>query len=614
MSGALQALFYARDLAPTLVQLQALQIEPFVVDKVELPEERGGEVVRELAVPFLPDMDEVEVSEARLAFSALPRPLAIEGYQARAIASGTDAGVVVTLAKPGRLREVELAATLPQPVAGAPPLPPLRWVVRPADPAGGFGPPILAAPDFPPPGGNAMFPRVLSGLDARSLGGDRHVLTLPGLQGTSWLIQLARAEGGEVTKLAAQAIPLAVKKVVIDGLPTDLALVLESADGGSTPLWSQPGALLPESGRQEAAFTPLAQKSLAASLSARQAAGSAATLPLTITLSSTSGATVGIHSRVLAARYRAFPTGREAQTLRLEGERVALALAVPAGLGPAASTSKVSVRLLGRELNGGSPEPPARLPGGGLTVSGERQAALALPFLPPAPGAPVAPLAGIRLRLAAAVASEATLTLHADAGGAPGAGLGAALAPPLVRQLPAGFSGWLAFDPPEPLTLAAGLLWLVLRVTQGQLLWFALPAGEGLGEDPGEGRSARISHDRGRTWGAPEPVLAGEGLPLAQLFHASPQPLARPLVRIERDGAVLVPDWLPASLLPPAGAPPLALPAFSAPLPAPVLAALGAPATGSGRRTIRFDLFSRSALELKLEDIALTYDPWRGRV
>ncbi len=605
MSGALQALFYARELAPTRIQLQARQIEPFVVDRVELPEERGGEVVRELAVPFLPEMDEVEVEEARLAFSALPRRLEIEGYQARAIDAGTDAGVVVTLTRPGRLRQVELAATLPLPGPEVPPLPELRWVVRPADPAGGFGPPILAAPDFPPPGGNAMFPRVLSGLEARSLGGDRHLLGLPGLQGTSWLIQLARAAGSEVTKLAAQAIPLAVKKVVIDGLPTDLALVLESADGGSTPLWSQPGALLPESGQQEAAFTPLAQKSLAASLDARKAAGSAATLPLAITLSSASGATVGIHSRVLKARYKAFPAGREAQNLRLEGERVALTLAVPAGSSPAASTSKVSVRLLGRELNGGSPEPPVRLPGGGLTISGERQAALALPFLPPAPGAPLAPLAGIRLRLAAAAASEGTLTLHADAGGAPGA----AVAPPLVRQLPAGFAGWQAFDPPEPLALATDLLWLVLRVTQGQLLWFAAPPAT----EPSHGAGARVSHDRGKTWGEPAPVLANEGLPMAQLFHASPQPLARPVVRIERDGAVLVPDWLPASLLPPAGAPPLALPAFSAPLPAPVLAALGAPATGSGRRTVRFDLFSRSVIELKLEDVALTYDPWTGR-
>ncbi|HRC87380.1 MAG TPA: hypothetical protein PK413_17410, partial [Thermoanaerobaculia bacterium] len=380
MSGAFQALFYSRDLAPTLGELQALQLEPFVVDKVELPEEQGGAVVRELAVPFLAEMDEVEVEDARLAFSALPRKLEIEGYQARPITGGTDAGVAITLDRPGRLRQVELSAVLPLPVTGAPQL---RWVIRPADPQGGFGPPILAAPDFPPPDDNALFPRVLSGLEAGTLGLDRHLLTLPGVNGSSWLIQLARADGEKVTRLAAQAIPLAVKKVVIDALPTDLALVLESADGGATPLWSQPGQLLPESGQQEATFTPLAQKSLAASLEARKAAGSATTLPLAITLSSASGATVGIHSRVLQARYRAFPAGREARTLRLEGEREALVLDVPAGLRPADSTAKLSVRLLGRELNGGSAEPPLTLPGGGLTVSGERQAALALTYLPP---------------------------------------------------------------------------------------------------------------------------------------------------------------------------------------------------------------------------------------
>lgn len=101
MSGAFQALFYSRDLAPTLGELQALQLEPFVVDKVELPEEQGGAVVRELAVPFLAEMDEVEVEDARLAFSALPRKLEIEGYQARPITGGTDAGVAITLTRPG---------------------------------------------------------------------------------------------------------------------------------------------------------------------------------------------------------------------------------------------------------------------------------------------------------------------------------------------------------------------------------------------------------------------------------------------------------------------------------------------------------------------------------
>ena len=607
--AATAPLFYSSQLARAeLLQLVLSAAigtaEPPPLDTVELPDEDGGEAARELGLPLLPGMDEVQVDEARLVLRAEPREMEVTTHTVTNVAAGANQGTVVALAKPSRLRKVELTYTVP---AGTSP----RLVVRPAEKQGNafsFGAPIYAAPDFPPPG--PMYGRVLSGLAVQDLGGDRRLATFPNVLGSAWLFQLAT--GDSPTELSAQAFQPQVGKVVIQALPRDLALELAPSGGGpGIPLWSHPDLLLPETGEQEVHFTPLAQKTLAEELAARSGEAGAVTLPVPLRFRATSGGAVGITARSLAARYVVRPLGPDPATLRLDGGWSPLGLDAPAALTPAGSAVRVTAKLLGRELNAGSPEPPVAPPGGGLRVSAERAVATALRFLPDEAGRRL-PLASVRLYLAAPEDAEGTLEIREDTAGAPGPPLAA----PIVRQVPRGASGWIELELTAPLAVEPGdrPLWLTLRVTRGQLFWFGAPGAAPSPDPGGVGAPVRVSPDQGRTWGSPEEALAtlatGGGPLLAQLFHAVPDPLPRPVVRLHRGAALLAGDWL--SALQPT-AQPREYRAEAAVLPAAVLAGLAAvPPTGPGAGRVRSELrlFSRSVLDLTLEGMTLFYDPF----
>jgi hypothetical protein len=588
------ALFYPAQLARAdLVDLVRGRELSAPLDVIDLAEPAPPRAERELAVPFLPGMDDVEVTEARLALRAATRLLDTEDYTVTANGSQ---GIFLSLSAPARLRKVELTYTLP-------PLPPpnLRVVVRAATPSGSTstaGTPLFAFPAFGAPG--PMFPAVLGGMSVTELGGNRRLLTLPpGVLGQAWLIQLAA--GDEATKLdpGSLAIVPTVQRVALEAAPRNLSIVLQG-DDGDVKLWNNPEALLPDAGEQEVSFTPLAQKELAAALARQNAATGAAvpTLPVRLRFDSETVGALDITARALAAEYLVRPLGADRLSRRLAGSPVTLTLSAPAGLTPASSQVRLTVKHLGRELNAASPEPPAIPPAGGLRVAAARQVATAMAVAPrdgAAPGS-VLQLASARLPLAASEPSEAVLEIRGDLAGAPGP----LVAAPVVQQLGGSFSDWLEFVLAEPLDVVTGQapLWLALRVNRGDVRWFASPSAPA---------TARVSADRGQTWGAPDPkLLPATGL-LAQLFHRVADDAPAPALRLQRaDGVVMA-----SIALTPQPRSPREFVADTA-LP-PAVHALLEGRAGDGKARTDLQLFSRSALDVTVDALLLRYDPFGAR-
>ena len=103
------ALFYE----PTLTvaaqrRLIVGQDEEPALDVIDFPAEEGGDVERELAVPLLRGMDGIRVEDARLRVRAQPQNREISGFSV-AKAAGDDAGLVLSLTRPGRFAKVTLA-------------------------------------------------------------------------------------------------------------------------------------------------------------------------------------------------------------------------------------------------------------------------------------------------------------------------------------------------------------------------------------------------------------------------------------------------------------------------------------------------------------------------
>ena len=420
-----------------------------------------------------------------------------------------------------------------------PPLPPLNLhvVVRATTPSGSaFGPgtPLFAFPSFGAPG--AMFPAVLAGMSVSELGGGRRLLTLPpGVLGQAWLIQLA--VGGEATELNPEPVAIVptVQRVTLEAAPRNLSIVLQGGDG-DVKLWNNPEALLPDAGEQEVSFTPLAQKELAATLARQNAAPGPAvpTLPVRLRFDSETVSAVDITRRALTAEYLVRPLGADRLKRRLAGSPATLTLSAPAGLTPKSSQVRLTVTHLGRELNAASPEPPAVPPAGGLRVTAALQVATAMAVAPrdgAAPGS-VLQLASARVHLAAIEPSEAVLEIRGDLAGAPGPLVSAAV----VQQLDRGFSDWLEFALAKPLDVVAGQapVWLALRVNKGDVRWFGLPTAAA---------TARVSADRGQTWGAPDArLLPATGL-LAHSFTGWPTTHRCPRFAC----SVAAASWWPAS-------------------------------------------------------------------
>jgi hypothetical protein len=285
MAAAANALFYPREaLSPVeLVQLaRGARVRP-ELDVVQFDDEAGGSSDRELAIPLVPDMDEVVVDRAELQLAARRFEQPIKGFSVTK-GSGDEVGTVLSLERPVRLLKVVLDRP-PVALSGAPGG--RRLVVRSAEPmpAGGiaFGPPIFASPPFELQ--SKLYEPVLGGLAVTPVG-DRLVVAFPGTSGSGWLFQLAI--GDEATKLAPVAFDTTVHSVTVDAVATGLTIAVPGTEGAAdTLLWSNPSSLLPEAGTQLASFTPVAQKQLAAALRAAGSATAEVTLPVPLRFTAT---------------------------------------------------------------------------------------------------------------------------------------------------------------------------------------------------------------------------------------------------------------------------------------------------------------------------------------
>jgi hypothetical protein len=247
----------------------------------------------------------------------------------------------------------------------------------------------------------------------------------------------------------------------------------------------------------------------------------------------------------------------------------------------------LTARLLGRELNSASPEPSLAPAPRGLRVTVDRGAAGSTPFAGPHT------LVSARVFASAVEATEALLELRADAAGAPGAPLGG----PAVSQVRPDFRGWLEFDLPKPVPLESQTLWLTIRVNKGGLFWFQGVAGQ----------QVKVTADRGQTWAAPaEGLTASEGL-LVQLFHASTEPFAPPVVRLERQGTTLAANLMSA----PEQKGGSEFVKTTAELPG-SLSNILAGTQGQGRVPVGLDVYSAQVLDLSIDDLTLYYDPFEA--
>ena len=343
-------------------------------------------------------------------------------------------------------------------------------------------------------------------------------------------------------------------------------------------------------------FTPLAQRHLAAAL--EKANGSEVTLAVPLKFRSDSGGAIRITATSLKSEYLVQPFGDEPRTFHLGGELTPLVLTAPALLPPKSSSMRLIAKLLGRELNGASPDPPVAPPIRGLRLALERfvaEAADVAPLPGAAPGS-LLEIASARVYVAARQNAELVMEVRSDVTGAPGP----VAAPPVVHQVAKGFSGWLEFELTQPLKVVAGQapLWLSMRINKGEAYWFSSPVGAG---------RSRISTDRGESWGSIEPLLAPEEPLLVQLFHVMTDPMPAPVIRLHNDAAVVTGNLF-------AGPKKTAEREYlleTAALPGQVHTFLAGQA-GQGRVESTFHLFSQSVLDLTIENLAIKYDPFQA--
>jgi hypothetical protein len=476
----------------------------------------------------------------------------------------------------------------------------LRLLVRPVLDSG-FGPPIYTAPPLPPP--SAAFADPRPGVTVSAASGGRFIVTFPNLLGSAWLLQLAT--GDDPAGLTVQNIVPTVNRVVLAAAPRNLSIVLRGPP--DTPLWGNADVLLPEAGEQTVSFLPLAQRQMSTALKASSPV--ALTLPLSLRFHSDTGGLLEVTSRTLAGHYTVDPLAGAPAKLRLGGRAAPLGLRAPGGLRPRDAVATVTVRMLGRALNGGSAPAPLSVPGHGLTITTDRIVAARLPITPrgiagEAAGAPV-PLAAVALRLAAAVAAELAVELRADAAGRPGAVLASAV----VTQIEAGFDEWLDVVLPTALPVVSGnAVWVSARLTKGTLAWHAreatVPATDAV---LGKGL---VSVDKGASWGDATSLLQEAAPLLVQGFHVVDPPFVRPAIAIRSGESLLLADWLSAA----ASTGPKEFRSVAASMPQGVLDRLAAATSSPGERPVTTLLLDTDAvLDLVVGDATISYDPDTAR-
>jgi hypothetical protein len=567
------------------IAVAALDLEGVDQDSVRF-EEGGGDVDLDLAVPFLAGMDDVTVDAARLTLHGVDTDVAVDGWHTVSGAGGN--GVFVVLEHPARLRRLVIAEP--------PAVPGQFLVIRAATLAAA---PVPGAPLAADRGFSVgdMLPPPLARLSVSGEGSGRLTVTLPATAGQAWLVQYAT--GDSVPELKPVAVAPQVFSVTVRPAPEDVSLALRAGDGAAEQqLWQHPGAVLAEAGDQLADFTPAAAARLGSALAALNAAGGeVATLGLPLRFRSARGGTLGIRDRRLDVSYRARPLGPDPAPLALDGGWQDLALDAPTRR-PTASELRLAGRHRGLAVNPGSGVPPATAPLGGVRVRPGRVVAAPAAWVTP-PGGP-SPLARIRLYAVPFGDTEVVCEVRRDAAGAPGA----LIAPPAVTRVDRlAPPGWVTVRLATPVPLAPGPLWITARTNRGQLDWFATAT-------PGEPAGARVSSDGGSTWAGPEGSLAPTGPPVTQLLDQV-DPATRPAPTVQlRIG--------------PAPAGPLALVPGAAvgeyaqaepTLPTAVLDALeGATTSGPGpRRRTTLSLWSADLLDLRIQALACSYDPFAGR-
>lgn len=604
MNAQATALFYALETDPRDLMLRVVGLQSYWSGDVMTFESAGETVERQLALPFQAGMDAIEVSQARLEFRG--RGLSVDATGAGRALSG-DQGFLVQLDAPSRLTRVRLAdlefpgATVDLPNWRFGPAQTLRLVVRAAgDGAGGqpFGPPIFVVPTLPAPG--ALYASPLTGMSALVAGSNAVTLTLPGTPGRSWVIQFAL--GDEPTAIAPIAVRGRVTEVATDALPQDLSLTLKS--GADRPLlWSHPGALLPESGNQEVAFLPLAKKTLTTQLESSSA--SAITLPITLEFTSGGPGALELRATELNAEYLARAIPPETET-RLEGGEAAVTFDHPTGRMPTAVRASLNVEHLGTAHNTstgfGTARPGRASTSIGWTVKGDRR--LGTRVVPVARAEGGCPIARARLEVEAIGDVELALELRRSVVGVPGALVSAQLeSRPLVRRLAAGHRGacWFDFDPIE---LEPDVpVWVVVRVTRGELRWFAPESSEFEGSERDAPLGVVTTGEE--PWQTLTTPLAAATAPFVQLSHRVATPVAPPVVSLERDGAPLIGNLL-------AHAERLAPTEFAGRVTAlsPALVELVSTPDPETRRVTDLQVASRDDVSIHWSSFELVYDPY----
>lgn len=602
-----KALFYDAELSTSALRDLVRRVGgPPEIDQIVFPEPSGGDVFRDFAVPLLIDTDGIEIETARIAFHAVAgeRELQQDKYDVVTHDDADNQGIELRLAQPQRIKRIRIGG-IPKKKDGDPTL---HVIVRPEGPLDANNDPTFTAPtfaDFTPPSG--MFSMHLGKLDSPS-NGQATLNFSAGLDGSAWLIQLATLDDEnkrDPTTLKPVEFKGNVISVTVEAMPTNTSL---AAFNGGEPVavWAHPGPLRVEEGEQVVSFAPVTQNELAAKLKAAKASGSTdLTLPIRLKFHADSGGKLGVTENTIAARYFAKPLAAPT-VIRLGGTWTPLTFNAPAGLRVEDATMRVTAKLLGRELNAGSAEAPMEAPSSGLRVDASRWASAAVSFVPPAAGP--ATLVSARLHLAAMEKSEGVLELRADAAHLPGQ----PLAPPVVLQIEKGTADSYEFLFAAPIELQADSptpLWLMLRTTRGQVLWFNAPAEMAVGgidllpADP-----IRVSIDAGKTWSRPERPIADAAPLCAQLFHAS-APTASSVRGVRmRVGPSIVSDDLLAQLAP-AGE--REYTARAAAVPSKLLTAFAA-TPGVGRPATLAHVFSRAVMDVTIDDLTLYYDPAQG--
>jgi hypothetical protein len=536
------------------------------VERVTFPD-GGGPFDLGLAIPRLPDMDDVVVDEASLSIRALPYPIDVDSPR---LERRVDGSTIVDLGAPSRL--VSIDVTIDGTLTGS-----QRVLLSSAEP-GAQEAPMFAADPF---SGTGLYPAPLTGMALSAKSGAARLTFLQPVAGRRWAVRVVEGESaGDLT--AGPGPSLTVTGVRVDGSPTDVRVTIPG-DGGADAsiLYAGSGVLLPAAEPQAVVFTPLAQRHLRARLAAA-ASSDDVMLSVPLRLASTSEGVIGIVSRSLRSHYLV-NLQRAPIELALGGEWAELPLVAPAGRRPRSGAGTLEARLAGRELDPAWPPPPQLVPATGVTVAPRRRVAALAVASPGVSG--LASVVAVRLLLGADQSAELVLEVCGDAAGLPATTLGT-----VVRRIPATAPTWHEFVLTAPLDVPSpGRVWCVLHTNDQPVRWFT-------GHD---GAAPLGSSDDGATWGSPSMPLGFGGAPLVQLFRTDPGE-SSPRVDVYLGGQRI--DGVELTRLGAQEA------AATLTLPEAVLAALGGSA-GDGRVTTPLRLFSRTVMRLTVRDLACTYDP-----